>query len=150
MVDFSCLFGICKLLLTMHGHRIIKLANAKQAREIYQFKTLKRSLHKTTAAIWFNKTCRTKQLTPSYISIKINGNSRRDKNTVRAATHFRLTQEIKFLHTKKIKLNGQLYKKHLECAALWPTCWDTLMDIINENLQWEMDILYKKTERKTG
>ena len=34
--------------------------------EIFNFKTLKRRLHKTTAAIWFNKTCRTKQLTPTY------------------------------------------------------------------------------------
>ena len=58
----------------MHGHRNLKLANAQQAREIFQFKTLKQLLHKTTAAIWFNETCRAKQLTPTYISIKINGN----------------------------------------------------------------------------
>jgi len=83
-----------------------------------------------------------------YISIKINGNNWRDRNTIRAATHFRLTQEIKFLHTKKAKLNEQLYKKHLECAALWPNCWQTIMDIINENLQWEMDNHYRKLNEK--
>jgi hypothetical protein len=44
---------------------------AKQAQEIFKFNTLKRRLHNTTAAIWFNKACRTKQLTPTYISIKI-------------------------------------------------------------------------------
>jgi len=38
----------------------------------------------------------------------------------------------------------------MECAALWPSCWQTIMDIINYNLQWEMDNHYKKTERKTG
>jgi len=32
--------------------------------------------------------------------------------------------------------------------ALWPNCWDTIMDIINENLQWEMDNLYKKLNGK--
>ena len=83
-----------------------------------------------------------------YISIKINGNNWRDRNTIRAATHFRLTQEIKFLHTKKVKLNEQLYKKLLECAALWTNCWQTIMDIINENLQWEMDNLYRKLNEK--
>ena len=62
--------------------------------------------------------------------------------------NFRLTQEIKFLHTKKAKLNEQLYKKHLECAALWPNCWQTIMDIINENLQWEMDNHYRKLNEK--
>jgi len=102
----------------MHGHKSLKFANAKQAQEIFKFKTLKRRLHITTAAIWFNKACRTKQLTPTHISIKINDNSRRDKNTIRTATHFRLTQEIKFLHTKRVKLNERLYKQHLECAAL--------------------------------
>jgi len=45
-------------LLTMHGHRNLNLANAQQAREIFQFKTLKQLLHKTTAAISFYKTCR--------------------------------------------------------------------------------------------
>ena len=62
--------------------------------------------------------------------------------------NFRLTQEIKFLHTKKAKLNEQLYKKHLEIAALWPNCWQTIMDIINENLQWEMDNHYRKLNEK--
>jgi len=97
----SCWFSLSlHNLLTMHGHRHLKLANAQQAREIFQFKTNRQLLHKTTAAIWFNKTCRAKQLTPTYISIKINGNNRRDRNTIRATTYFRLTQEIKFLHTK--------------------------------------------------
>jgi len=39
-------------------------------------------------------------------------------------------------------------KKHLECAALWPNCWNTIMDIINEKLQWETDNLYKKLNGK--
>ena len=132
----------------MHGHKSIKFANAKQAQEISKFKTLKRRLHKTTATLCCNKTCRTKQLTPTYISIRTNGKSRRDKNTIQAATHFRLIQEIKFLNTKKVKLNEQLYKQHLECAALWPSYWQTIMDIINDNLQWEMDNHYKKLNGK--
>jgi len=31
-------------------------------------------LLKTNGAIWFNKMCKTKQMTPKYFSIKINGN----------------------------------------------------------------------------
>jgi len=87
-------------------------------------------------------------VTPTYISIKINGKIRRDRNTIRAAIHFRLTQEIKFLHTEKAKLNEQLYKKHLEYAALRPNCWQTIMDIINENLQWEMNNHTRKLNEK--
>ena len=46
-------------------------------------------------AIWFNKTCKIKQLTPTYMSIKINGNNRQDRSTLRMATTHRLNQEIK-------------------------------------------------------
>ena len=38
--------------------------------EVYAYKNIKRKLYKTNAAIWFNKTCRVKQLTPNYINIK--------------------------------------------------------------------------------
>jgi uncharacterized protein (DUF952 family) len=69
------------------------------------------------------------------MSIKINGNSRRDSNTIRAATHFQLYQEIKFLHIKKVKLNEQLYYKHLDCAALWPSYWQPILNVINDSLQ---------------
>jgi hypothetical membrane protein len=57
----------------MHGSMNIKFINAKQATEIHAYKNTKRKLYKTKAAIWFNKTCRDKQLTTNYINIKING-----------------------------------------------------------------------------
>ena len=41
------------------------------------------------------------------------------KKTKKAATQFRINQEIKFLYTKKQKLKDQLYKLQLECAAYW-------------------------------
>ena len=63
----------CWLLLlshtTMHGSMNIKFINAKEATEIHAYKNTKRKLYKTNAAIWFNKTCRDKQLTPNYINI---------------------------------------------------------------------------------
>jgi hypothetical protein len=36
----------------------LKFIDAKQAKEIYLFKNIQRKLHKTTAAMWFNKVCR--------------------------------------------------------------------------------------------
>ena len=68
------------------------------------------------AAISYNKICKTKQLMPKHIPIKINGNNMHTKNTKIAATKYRLNQEIKFLYCKKQKQNEQLYKIHLECA----------------------------------
>jgi hypothetical protein len=46
---------------------------------------VKRKLHKTIAAIWFNKTCREKDLRPNYINIRINGNNGQCNNTMKAA-----------------------------------------------------------------
>jgi hypothetical protein len=50
------LVGIYLLLLSlMHGTMNLKFANAKQAKETYEYRNIKQKLHKTTAAIWFNK-----------------------------------------------------------------------------------------------
>jgi len=36
------------------------------------------------------------------------GGNRQNTNTLRAATHYRINQEIKFLYIKKNKINEQL------------------------------------------
>ena len=85
----------------MRGHLNVKFVNAKQAKETYQYRNAKEKLCKTNAAIWYNKICREKQLTPNYISIKINGKNSQCRKTIKAATHHRLDQELKFLYVKK-------------------------------------------------
>jgi hypothetical protein len=42
----------------MYGMNNIKFINARQAKEIYQYKNIKEKLHKTNAAIWYNKICK--------------------------------------------------------------------------------------------
>jgi len=59
----------------MHGPLNIKFIDAKQTKETYWYKNIKRKLYKANPAIWYNKVCRQKQLTPNYISIRINGNN---------------------------------------------------------------------------
>jgi hypothetical protein len=54
----------------IHSQPTIKICNAKQARQIYQYKKIKTTLYKYSGAIWHNKTCRIKHLTPAYINIK--------------------------------------------------------------------------------
>src|SRR5215469_9120282 len=60
----------------MHGHTNMKFIDAKQAKGIYQYQNTKRKLYRTTAAIWYNETCRDNRLTPKYISIKVKGNNK--------------------------------------------------------------------------
>ena len=52
----------------MHRNMSLKFIDIKQAKEIYHYKNTKRKLYRTNAAIWYNKTCRLKQLTPTYIN----------------------------------------------------------------------------------
>ena len=61
----------------MHGQPNINICSAKQAKQIFQYKKIKIKLYKNNASIWYNKTCRIKQLTPNYISIRVNGNNTR-------------------------------------------------------------------------
>jgi hypothetical protein len=77
----------------MHGQPTIKICNAKQARQIYQYKKIKTTLYKNNVAIWYNKTCRIKQLTPAYMNIRINGNTPRCQRTKNAAIPYRINQE---------------------------------------------------------
>jgi len=54
----------------MHGHTIVKFIVAKQTKYTHLYKNTKEKLYKTTTAIWYNKVCRDKQLTPNYITIE--------------------------------------------------------------------------------
>jgi len=77
----------------MHGPINIRFTNAKQAKIMHEYKNIKRRLQKTTAAIWYNKTCKQKRLTPKYFTIKISDNSRQSINTQKAVIHYRINQE---------------------------------------------------------
>jgi hypothetical protein len=48
---------------------------------------------------------------------KVNRNNRQCLNTIKAATHHCLNQELRFLYIKKQKLNERLNEIHLECAS---------------------------------
>ena len=57
----------------MHGTRI-RIMEAQQAKICNNYnKITELNLLKTNVAIWFKKIGKTKQLTPKYFSIKING-----------------------------------------------------------------------------
>ena len=134
--QFNCIklviYFIIKTKIQGTTNQIFQMPN--RHKELYTLWNTKRRIYKTNAAIWFNKICRERQLTPGYISIKINGNKQQDKNTLRMAIHHRLGQEIKFLHLKKTRLNQQLYTLHLECAKIWNSYWQPIYDTINNNL----------------
>jgi len=57
----------------MHGQQNVNICTAKQ---VYLYRTIKTKLYKNDAAIWFNQTRRIKQLTRTYISIRVNESSR--------------------------------------------------------------------------
>jgi hypothetical protein len=39
----------------MYGENNIKFVVARQAKDVYQYKNIKEKLHRTNAAIWYNK-----------------------------------------------------------------------------------------------
>jgi len=65
----------------MHGQKNIKLCNAEQTKRVYQYKNIKIKLYKNNAAIWYNKICRTRHLTPTYANINIKGTNSRCQRT---------------------------------------------------------------------
>ena len=53
----------------------LKFINAKHAREVYKYKNTKQKLRRTIAAIWYNKSCRDRNINPNYFNIRIKGNN---------------------------------------------------------------------------
>jgi hypothetical protein len=104
--------------------------------------------YRTIAAIWYNKTCTERQITPKYISIRVNGNNKQSLKTVQNAIRFRINQEIKFLCIKKQKLNEQLYNAHLKCANTWNNNWQIIQQTIDNKLQLVMEAHYDKLNKK--
>jgi sucrose-6-phosphate hydrolase SacC (GH32 family) len=64
----------------------MKLHNAEQTKPIYQYKNTKIKLYKNNAAIWYNKTCRARQITPTYANIKMKVQSALNQCTVQTFT----------------------------------------------------------------
>jgi hypothetical protein len=100
------------------------------------------------AAIWYSTTCRLRRLTPAYINIRINGNNQQCQRTLRTATKCFISQEIRFLYTKKLKLNEQLFKLHLECARRWQYLWPIILQTIDNKLAQEMEAHYNNLNCK--
>ena len=97
---------------------------------------------------WYNKSWRQKQLTPSYIAIKINGNKPRCCKTIKAATQYWINQELKFLYVKKQRLNEQLYKIHLECTSFWQNNWYIIQPSTDNKLQHQIETYYTHLNKK--
>ena len=114
------------------------------------YKNIKRKLYRINAAIWYNKTCRHRQLTPAYVNICINGKKQQFQKTLKTANQYRINQEIKYLYTKKIKLNEQLFKLHLKCADNWQRIWPIITQSIDHKLTKEMETHNNNLNRKLG
>ena len=97
----------------MHGTTNIKFIDAQQANLAYKYMNTKRKLYKTNAAISYNKICRQKLLKPKYINIRINGKNQQCKRTYKAAIHFRINQEIKYLYIKKFLMMGVIVTRNM-------------------------------------
>ena len=82
---------------TMHRNTKVKFSDAKQARYIHNYRNIKTKLYRTNAAIWYNKICRQKQLTPAHINIRIKGKNQQRQNTLRTAYLYRINQVVSSL-----------------------------------------------------
>ena len=49
----------------MNGQQNFKIGDAKQAKQVHQYKNTKIKLYKSNAAIWYTNICSIKQLIPT-------------------------------------------------------------------------------------
>lgn len=93
----------------------ISIYNASRAltinNELFDLKT---KIEMLRLDIWFNKQCRTHNLTPNYINIKTNSNTKAAHSALRIARIAWLDQEIKQQYSKIQYYTEKLYYLHLE------------------------------------
>jgi hypothetical protein len=71
-------------------------------------------------AFGLTKICESKQLTPKYFSIKINGNSRQNRNTRIAATRYRIqTRNQNFCIVKKTEIELNIAQDSLRMCKIF-------------------------------
>jgi hypothetical protein len=100
------------------------------------------------ANIYFNKQCIRKQLTPAYARIKVPNTSPAHKNTQRKIPTVRVKDEIKFLYSKKQRINLQVYQLHLLLANTWGNAWAHVHSKIDDRIKKEACDRYKTIDRK--
>jgi len=80
---------------------------------IHKQENLKRKLYNCNANIYCNRQCLQKQLIQIYATIKDQNTSPAFKCTQQKAHNTRKKYEIKYLYTKRQRLNQQIYHLHL-------------------------------------
>jgi len=104
LLCISLIISCYTLIITPTNALTIKTAHAQQAKLNNNYKLTKLKLLKANAAIWFNKMCKFKQLKPSHINIKINGQKPQDKKTTINAIRSRINQDAIALVSVIIKV----------------------------------------------
>jgi len=78
----------------------------------------------------------------------INGKNQHCQNTLKTANQYRINQEIKFLYTKRLKLNELVFKIRLKCADNWQSIWPIIVQSIDYKITKEMETHYNNLNRK--
>ena len=130
----------------MHSLRFKFLAS--QANSIYTYKNIREKVQRCCANIYFNQQCLQLGVIPKYARIKIPFTSPASKTTQRKSQVLRVKEEIKFLYSKKDKLNILLYKAHLNAALEWGDLWHLIQDNISQSINSKLADVYKALDAK--
>jgi hypothetical protein len=107
---------------------------------MHKFTNLKRQLYNCSASIYFNRQCLKKKLTPTYVRITVHNTSPATKFTQQKVTNIRIKDEIKYLHSRKQRLNTQIYHLHLALADNWNNSWQHI-HLTNSKRKSERDTI---------
>ena len=91
---------------------------------------------RVSSNIEFNKKCLHLNLIPRYAVININNKSRAAQIAKSSAERIWIKKEIDHLYVKKIRLNSDLYRIHLELLnALHPAIYNSVLDKVEQQIQ---------------
>ena len=82
---------------SMYGHGLFKIKKMPNRQRLYMPIRTQRRITRNDVAIWFNKMCGSKHLTPSYIKITTISHNKQGHNNIKAAIIYRINQELTFL-----------------------------------------------------
>jgi len=121
---------------------------ASQAKSIYAYKKLREKLQRCCANIYFNQQCLQLGVIPKYARIKIPFTYPASTTIQRKSQILRVKEGIKFLYSKKDKLNLLLCKAHLNAALERGNLWHLIQDNISQSTNSKFADVYKALDAK--
>jgi hypothetical protein len=110
----------------------LQIAISSHCYSVNRYKNLKNTIIKFNSNIYFNKQCTNSGLVTQHARIKVPNTSPTTKFFNTKFHKLRVQEETQFLYMKKLTIQYDLYRMHLQLPNEWKSSWDLINPLLPE------------------